>query len=209
MAGNAQLASSYSGHFAVVLDDEIVSRPIINFVENPAGIDGRTGAQISGIGDLNEAQDLANFLGSAPSDRAEADLTVDDLGDPRSAGARPGPEGGNRRAGPGLPLPARLLLPRRRRGARAGLYGVFFFALVKLIPITLTLPGIAGLILTIGVAADANIVIFERIKEEARTGRSMPSAIAAGYRKGIATIIDANVITLITAFILFVLATAG
>ena len=58
-------------------------------------------------------------------------------------------------------------------------------------------------------AADANIVIFERIKEEARAGRSMLSAIAQGYRKGIATIIDANVITLFTAFILFVLATAG
>ena len=80
---------------------------------------------------------------------------------------------------------------------------------MKLIPITLTLPGIAGLILTIGVAADANIVIFERIKEEARAGHSMPRAITAGYRKGIATIIDANVITLLTAFILFVLATAG
>ncbi len=65
------------------------------------------------------------------------------------------------------------------------------------------------MILTIGVAADSNVVIFERIKEEARTGKSMPSAIATGYRKGIATIIDANVITLITAFILFVLATAG
>jgi SecD/SecF fusion protein len=59
------------------------------------------------------------------------------------------------------------------------------------------------------VAADANIVIFERIKEEARAGRSMLSAIAQGYRKGIATIVDANVITLFTAFILFVLATAG
>ena len=65
------------------------------------------------------------------------------------------------------------------------------------------------MILTIGVAADANIVIFERIKEEARAGRSMLSAIAQGYRKGIATIVDANVITLFTAFILFVLATAG
>ncbi len=73
----------------------------------------------------------------------------------------------------------------------------------------MTLPGIAGLILTIGVAADSNIIIFERIKEEVRAGRSLGSAIAAGYRKGIATIIDANVITLITAFILFALATAG
>ena len=89
------------------------------------------------------------------------------------------------------------------------IYGVLFFALIKLIPITLTLPGIAGLILTIGVAADANIVIFERIKEEARGGKSMLSAISAGYRRGIATIIDANVITLITAFILFALATSN
>src|SRR5262249_39397565 len=84
-----------------------------------------------------------------------------------------------------------------------------FFALIKLIPITLTLPGIAGLVLTIGVAADSNIVIFERIKEEVRAGRPMASAIAAGYRRGIATIVDANVVTLLTAFILFVLATAG
>ena len=90
-----------------------------------------------------------------------------------------------------------------------GAYGVIFFALIKLIPITLTLPGIAGLVLTIGVAADSNIVIFERIKEEVRAGRSMSSAIAAGYKRGIATIIDANVVTLLTAFILFVLATAG
>jgi SecD/SecF fusion protein len=90
-----------------------------------------------------------------------------------------------------------------------GAYGVIFFALIKLIPVTLTLPGIAGLILTIGVAADSNIVIFERIKEEVRSGRSVSSAIAAGYRRGIATIVDANVVTLLTAFILFVLATAG
>ena len=90
-----------------------------------------------------------------------------------------------------------------------GAYGVIFFALIKLIPITLTLPGIAGLVLTIGVAADSNIVIFERIKEEVRAGRPMASAIAAGYRRGIGTIIDANVVTLLTAFILFVLATAG
>ena len=88
-------------------------------------------------------------------------------------------------------------------------YALFYLAMIKIIPITLTLPGIAGLILTIGVAADSNIVIFERIKEELRLGRSTLSAIAQGYRKGIATIIDANVITLLTAFILFVLASAG
>jgi SecD/SecF fusion protein len=211
VAGNAQLASNYSGHFAVVLDDEIVSRPIINFVENPAGIDGRTGAQISGIGDIGEAQDLANFLkiGALPIElklisqsTVSATLGQEALDQGLKAGII------------GLILVSLFLLAYYRfLGFVAvlglALYGVFFFALVKLIPITLTLPGIAGLILTIGVAADANIVIFERIKEEARTGRSMASAITAGYRKGIATIIDANVITLITAFILFVLATAG
>ena len=173
MAGNAQLASSYSDHFAVVLDNEIVSRPIINFVENPAGIDGRTGAQISGIGNLNEAQDLAKFLkiGALPIElklisqsTVSATLGEEALDQGLKAGIV------------GLILVCLFLLAYYRfLGVVAALglllYGVFFFALVKLIPITLTLPGIAGLILTIGVAADSNIVIFERIKEEARTGQ--------------------------------------
>ena len=90
-----------------------------------------------------------------------------------------------------------------------GVYALYFFALIKLIPITLTLPGIAGLILTIGVAADANIVIFERVKEEIRAGRSVAAGIAAGYKKGLSAIIDANVVTFMVAFILFILATAG
>jgi SecD/SecF fusion protein len=87
-------------------------------------------------------------------------------------------------------------------------YGVYLFALIKLIPVTMTLPGIAGVILTIGVAADANIVIFERVKEEIRGGRSIVSGIATGYTKGFAAIVDANVVTFMTAFILFALATA-
>ena len=76
-------------------------------------------------------------------------------------------------------------------------------------PVTLTLPGIAGLILTLGVAADANIVVFERVKEEVRAGRGVSAAIVTGYRKGLTAIIDANVVTLLVAFILFILATAG
>jgi SecD/SecF fusion protein len=75
--------------------------------------------------------------------------------------------------------------------------------------VTLTLPGFAGLVLTFGVAADANIVIFERIKEEVRGGRSMRAAIAQGYKKGFATIVDANVVTAITALVLFAVATAS
>ncbi len=94
--------------------------------------------------------------------------------------------------------------------ATAGLvtYALYFYALIKLIPVVLTLSGIAGLILTIGVAADANIVIFERVKEEIRGGRSIRQGIVTGYRKGLTAIIDANIVTIITAFILFELATA-
>ena len=89
------------------------------------------------------------------------------------------------------------------------IYGLYFYALVKLIPIVLTLPGIAGLILTLGVAADANIVIFERVKEEMRAGRSVGQAISAGYKKGLTAIMDANIVTFLVAFILFILSTAG
>ncbi len=109
-----------------------------------------------------------------------------------------------------MPVPARSSTASSALIAVGGLviYGVYFFALIKLIPVTLTLPGIAGLILTIGVCADANIVIFERVKEEIRGGRSIVSGIATGYKHGFAAIVDANVVTFMTAFILFALATA-
>jgi SecD/SecF fusion protein len=204
-------ADRYSQHFAIVLDNQLFSSPIINFVDNPDGIDPRTGAQISGNFTISSAQDLATILqtGALPVKLAlESQSTVSaTLGQQAlDQGLRAGAVGL-------LVVVLFLLLYYRLLGAVAVLglavYGVYFFALIRLIPITLTLPGIAGLILTIGVAADANIVIFERIREEARAGRSTLSAIAQGYRKGIATIVDANVITLFTAFILFVLATAG
>ncbi len=209
---SAEQAAQLSGHFAVILDNEVRTRPIINFSENPDGIDGRTGAQISGgFQDVGEAQDLATTLqiGALPislklisETQVSATLGTQALHDGVKAGVI------------GLALVVLfLLLYYRFLGLIAsialGAYGVIFFALVKLIPITLTLPGIAGLVLTIGVAADSNIVIFERIKEEVRAGRSIASAISAGYKRGIGTIIDANVVTLLTAFILFVLATAG
>lgn len=207
--GFERLGQPYS--FAIVLDGEIVSRPIIDYQENPDGIDGRTGAQISGGFTIQEAQDLATFLklGALPvklqlvsQSTVTATLGQQALDEGLKAGLI------------GLILVALFFLVYYRfLGAIAilglSVYAVFFLALMKLIPITLTLPGIAGLILTIGVAADSNVVIFERIKEEARKGHSMISAITTGYKRGIGTIIDANVITLLTAFILFGLATAG
>jgi SecD/SecF fusion protein len=209
---SGEQAEQLSGRFAVVLDNEVKTRPLINFAENPDGIDGRTGAQISGgFTSVTEAQDLATFLqiGALPVNlklisqtQVSATLGEQALDQGLKAGLI------------GLALVILFLLAYYRLlGLVAtlglGVYAIVFFALIELIPITMTLPGIAGLILTIGVAADSNIIIFERIKEEVRAGRGLSAAIAVGYRKGIATIIDANVITLLTAFILFVLATAG
>jgi SecD/SecF fusion protein len=197
--------------FAIVLDQKVVSRPFIDYRENPDGIDGRTGAQISGGFKLQEAQDLADVLktGALP-------ITLKPISEVQVSATlgRQALHQGLIAGAVGLVLVLLfLLLFYRLLGAIAGLalltYAVLFFGLIKLIPITLTLPGIAGLILTIGVAADTNIIIFERIKEELRAGRSAMSAISAGYQRGIKTIIDANVVTLITAFILFIVATSG
>ncbi len=79
---------------------------------------------------------------------------------------------------------------------------LFVLAVMAGINATLTLPGIAGLVLMVGMAVDANVIIFERIREELRVGKTVRSAIAAGYSRAIQTILDANITTLITAFIL-------
>jgi preprotein translocase subunit SecD len=89
------------------------------------------------------------------------------------------------------------------------IYAFLLWGLIVIIPITVTLPGIAGIVLSIGVAADANVVIFERIKEEIRRGKTPRSAIQAGYDKGFRAIVDGNVTTLITAFILFALSSGS
>ena len=110
----------------------------------------------------------------------------------------------------GLALPADLV-PRRSASSPSSPWASTRSSCsrsVKPIPITLTLPGIAGLILTIGVAADANIVIFERVKEEIRAA-DPADRDQQGYKKGLTAIIDANVVTFMVAFILFILATAG
>lgn len=198
-------------HFAIVLDNEIISAPFIDFQQNPDGIDGANGSEISGGFTIKSAQNLANLLktGALPIKL--------DLISASSVSATLGKQALNQGLLAGLVglalVSIFLLVFYRVLGVIAigalGVYAIFLFALVKLIPITLTLPGIAGLILTIGIAADANIVIFERVKEEVRHGRSIPIAISQGYKKGLSAIIDANVVTFMVAFILFILATAG
>ena len=204
-------ARSAFQHFAIVLDGKLISAPYIDFQQNPDGIDGTNGSEISGGFTIQTAQELANLLktGALPIKL--------DLISASSVSASLGKQALNQGIIAGLIglalVSIFLLIIYRLLGLIAigalGVYAVFLFAIVKLIPITLTLPGIAGLILTIGVAADANIVIFERVKEEVRLGRSIPVAISQGYRKGLSAIIDANVVTFMVAFILFMLATAG
>jgi SecD/SecF fusion protein len=197
-------------HFAVVLDGQLITVPFIDFTQNPDGIDPTNGSQIEGGFTIDSAQNLASELQSGA-------LPIKlNLISQSQVSATLGKQALNQGLIAGLVgfavVCLFLLVFYRVLGviAVAGLlvYGIYFFALIKLIPITLTLPGIAGLILTIGVAADANIVIFERVKEEIRSGRSIASGIATGYKRGFAAIVDANVVTFMTAFILFVLATA-
>jgi SecD/SecF fusion protein len=197
-------------HFAVALDGQIITTPSIDYTKYPEGIDSSNGSEISGGFTISSAQELAEELqsGALPIklsliSRSQVSATL----------GKQALNQGLIALLVGFALVCVFLLTFYRvlgAIAVAGLviYGVYYFALIKLIPITLTLPGIAGLILTIGIAADANIVIFERVKEEIRGGRSVISGIATGYRRGFAAIVDANVVTFMTAFILFALATA-
>ncbi|MGH3003024.1 MAG: protein translocase subunit SecD, partial [Gaiellaceae bacterium] len=199
-------------HFAIVLDNEIRSWPQIDYTQLPNGINpAGSGAQITGMASLNEAKNLAlvlqtgalpvNFISLERTD-VSATLGKDSLKQARNAAI-----------GGLIVVALFLLLLYRFLGLVAvlglGIYAAFMYAAILLFGVTLTLPGFAGLILTIGVAADANVVVFERIKEESRAGKSVRAAIAAGYAKGFHTIIDANVVTGITALILFAVATAG
>ncbi|MBA2462374.1 MAG: protein translocase subunit SecD [Actinobacteria bacterium] len=205
------LGEKVTHNFAIVLDREIKSWPSIDWEQYPNGIGGSNGAQITGIGDIGEASDLALVLqsGALPvtfqtleQTAISATLGKDSLEEAWKAAIA------------GLLVVALFLLVFYRfLGVVAviglGIYAAFLYAMILIFNVTLTLPGFAGMILTLGVAADANIVIFERVKEEYRSGKSVRAAIAAGYGKGFATIIDANVVTGITAMVLFLVATAG
>ncbi len=198
--------------FAIVLDNQLESDPMIDFTKPDLrdGISG--GAEISGGSmTVQESQDLAFVLntGALPvkldptyQQQVSATLGKDSLRQGLIAGL----------AGLGLVL-LYMLLYYRFLGLVADLalivYGILLWGLFNIIPVTLTLPGIAGMILTIGVAADANVVIFERIKEEVRHGKSVRSAVNSGYALGFKTILDANILTMLTAAVLFFFGTAS
>ncbi len=197
--------------FAIVLDNVMESDPMIDYTD-PTLRDGISGgAEISGGNmSVQESKDLAFVLntGALPvklepsyQQQVSATLGKDSMNQALIAGL----------IGLGLVL-IYMLIYYRFLGLVADLalivYAILLWGLFNLIPVTLTLPGIAGMILTIGVAADANVVIFERIKDEVRRGKTVRSAVNSGYARGFKTILDANILIILTALVLFFFATA-
>lgn len=200
----AQATSENVGQpFAIVLDNEVISAPVIR-----EPITGGQG-QISGNFSVQSANDLAVLL---------------------RAGALPAPLRviEERTVGPGLGQDS---IEKGELAAYVGaimvvvfmlltyrLFGVFaniavainvamIFGLLSLLNATLTLPGIAGIVLTVGIAVDSNVLIYERIREEIRGGRNAISAIDAGFKRALATILDSNITTFIAAAVLFYIGT--
>jgi len=187
--------------FAIVLDNKIISAPVIR-----EPILGGSGV-ISGHFTTQSAQDLALLL------RAGALPAPIKVIEERTVGPGLGADSIN--AGStacllGLGLAVMMIL-----WLYGGIFGVFasialmfnmalIIAVLSILQATLTLPGIAGIVLTIGMSLDANVLVYERIREELRLGRSPISAIDAGYKHAMSAIIDANMTTLIAAFLMFI-----
>ncbi|MBI2588489.1 protein translocase subunit SecD [Candidatus Berkelbacteria bacterium] len=183
----------------IALDNEIVSAPTVQ----SAISDGN--AVITGNFNIKEAKDLALQLNSGA-------LPVPiKIAEQRRIGPTLGQESVKRSLVAGLVgillVGLFMILYYRLPGLLATLallfYGLFVLALFKLIPVTLTLAGVAGFILSIGMAVDANILIFERMKEELRAGKAKREAIEDGFRRAWSSIRDSNVSSLITCLILY------
>ena len=188
--------------FAIVLDNKVISAPVIQAAINGAG-------QITGNFTVKSANDLAVLLraGALP-----APLTVVEQ---RTVGPGLGQDSinaGEHAAYAGAALVIIFML------ATYGLFGLFaniavavnvamIFGVLSFLSATLTLPGIAGIVLTVGIAVDSNVLIYERIREEVRAGRSAINAIDAGFSRALATILDSNITTFIAAAVLFYIGT--
>jgi protein-export membrane protein SecD len=200
----AQATSENVGQpFAIVLDNEVISAPVIR-----EPITGGSG-QISGSFTVQAANDLAILLraGALP-----APLTIIEE---RTVGPGLGQdsiEKGELAAYVGSIMVIVFMLLTYR------LFGVFaniavainvamIFGVLSLLNATLTLPGIAGIVLTVGIAVDSNVLIYERIREELRGGRNAISAIDAGFKRALSTILDSNITTFIAAAVLFYIGT--
>ncbi|KUF11489.1 protein translocase subunit SecD [Pseudoponticoccus marisrubri] len=194
-------AENIGSPFAIVLDDEVISAPVIQ-----SHIPGGSGI-ITGNFTIEESTNLAILLraGALP---AELEFLEE-----RTIGPELGQDSID--AGKIATIVA-FVAVLVFMGLSYGLFGLFanialilnialIFGLLSLIGATLTLPGIAGIVLTVGMAVDANVLVFERIREELRTARGPARAIELGYEKALSAIVDANITTFITAVILYLM----
>jgi protein-export membrane protein SecD len=201
-AGSEQFYNFTSTHIgqqmAIVLDGQVLSAPVINAAIRDQGV-------ITGQFTRDEAESLGVQMqyGALPVPLAVVDI--------RTIGATLGQDSVQRSLFAGmigvLAVMVFMLAMYRVPGLIANLalvcYIIFNLAIYKFVPVTLTLAGIAGFILSIGIAVDANILIFERTKEELRSGRSPRLAIEAGFSRAWSAILDSHVTTLISCLVLF------
>ncbi|HEY6754520.1 MAG TPA: protein translocase subunit SecD [Pseudolabrys sp.] len=189
--------------FAIILDNQVISAPVIR-----EPILGGSG-QISGSFTVESANDLAILLraGALP-----APLTIIEE---RTVGPGLGQDSiakGKTSSYVGAAMVIAFMM------ATYGLFGLFaniavainvamIFGILSMLNATLTLPGIAGIVLTVGIAVDSNVLIYERIREEVRAGRTPINAIDAGFSRALATILDSNITTFIAAAVLFYIGT--
>ncbi|PIL13676.1 preprotein translocase subunit SecD [Puniceibacterium antarcticum] len=194
-------ANNIGSPFAIVLDGEVISAPVIQ-----SHIPGGSGI-ITGNFTVEESTNLAVLL------RAGALPAALNFLEERTIGPELGQDSIDAGKIASIVAGGAVLLFML---LTYGLFGVFanialviniamLFGVLSMIGATLTLPGIAGIVLTVGMAVDANVLIFERIREELRTARGPARAIELGYEKAQSAIVDANLTTIITAIILFVM----
>jgi SecD/SecF fusion protein len=189
------------GRIAIVLDNFVYTAPTVQG-EIPNG-----NSQITGSFEQEEAKDLANVLkaGSLPAPTRIVEEAI--------VGPTLGQVAANQgliSMAAGLMIVVIFMVAYYSRGGwlanMALLFNIFFIlGILAQVDTALTLPGIAGIVLTMGMAVDANVLIFERIKEELASGRKMVDAINTGYKRAFSSIFDSNLTTLITTFFLFIL----
>jgi len=193
--------ANVGNRIAIVLDDYVYSAPVVNG-EIPNG-----SSEISGNFTLEEAKDLANVLkaGSlpAPTRIVQEEIIGATLG--KEAQAQ-----GVISIVAGLVLVVLFMVVYYAKGGFVANFALLFnifliMGILAQLNAALTLPGIAGIVLTIGMSIDANVLIFERIREELRKGVALREAISTGYNKAFSSIIDSNITTFLTAIILYAL----
>ncbi len=199
-----------TGQLAIVLDKDVVSAPVVEESIGGGQVVIRNESSPTGLPE-QEARELEIVLQTGALPVNMRVLSVASIGPTLGADSL---KSGLLAALVGFGLVLLFLMAiYRALGVVADLalliYAFLLWGIIVAVPITITLPGIAGIVLSVGVAADANIVIFERIKEEIRRGKTPRTAIRTGYEKGFRAILDGNITTVITAFILFALSSGS